>query len=129
MRNAETVLTIIRERGKKHLPLERIYRLLYNKELYLRAYARLYPNDGAMTRGITTETVDAMSQAKIEQLIDDIRHERFSWTPVKRIYIPKKNGKLRPLGIPTWSDKKRITNRNSVRARMASDLDVAVTVP
>jgi group II intron reverse transcriptase/maturase len=105
MRNAETVLTIIRERGKKHLPLERIYRLLYNKELYLRAYARLYPNDGAMTRGITTETVDAMSQAKIEQLIDDIRHERFSWTPVKRIYIPKKNGKLRPLGIPTWSDK------------------------
>jgi group II intron reverse transcriptase/maturase len=105
MRNAETVLTIIRERGKKSLPLERIYRLLYNKELYLRAYARLYPNNGAMTRGITTETVDAMSQAKIEQLIDDIRHERFSWTPVKRIYIPKKNGKLRPLGIPTWTDK------------------------
>jgi group II intron reverse transcriptase/maturase len=105
MRNAETVLTIIRERGKKSLPLERIYRLLYNKELYLRAYARLYPNDGAMTRGITTETVDAMSQAKIEQLIDDIRHERFSWTPVKRTYIPKKNGKLRPLGIPTWTDK------------------------
>lgn len=105
MRDAETVLTIIRERGKKQLPLERVYRLLYNKELYLRAYARLYPNDGAMTRGITTETVDEMSQTKIERLIDDIRHERYRWTPVRRIYIPKKNGKLRPLGIPTWSDK------------------------
>lgn len=105
MRDAETVLTIIRERGNKQLPLERLYRLLSNKELYLRAYARLYPNKGAMTRGITTETVDKMSQAKIERLIDDIRHERFSWTPVKRIFIPKKNGKLRPLGIPTWTDK------------------------
>ncbi len=105
MRNADTVLTIIRERGQKQLPLERIYRLLYNKELYLRAYARLYPNKGAMTRGITTETVDKMSQAKIERLIDAIRHERFSWTPTKRISIPKKNKKLRPLGLPTWSDK------------------------
>jgi group II intron reverse transcriptase/maturase len=105
MRDAETVLTIIRERGKKQLPLERVYRLLFNKELYLRAYARLYPNKGAMTRGITTETVDEMSQAKIERLIDDIRHERFRWTPAKRIYIPKKNGELRPLGMPTWSDK------------------------
>src|SRR6266704_6846474 len=105
MRNADTVLTIIRERGQKQLPLERIYRLLYNKELYLRAYARLYPNKGAMTRGMTTETVDKMSQAKIERLIDAIRHERYSWTPTKRISIPKKNKKLRPLGLPTWSDK------------------------
>ena len=105
MRNADTVLTIIRERGKKQLPLERSYRLLYNTERYLRAYARLYPKKGAMTRGITTETVDQMSQAKIERLIDAIRHERFSWTPTKRIYIPKKNKKLRPLGLPTWTDK------------------------
>jgi group II intron reverse transcriptase/maturase len=105
MRDAETVLAIIRERGKKHLPLERLYRVLYNKDLYLRAYARLYSNDGAMTRGITTETVDQMSQKKIEGLIEALRHERFRWTSVKRIYIPKKNGKLRPLGLPTWSDK------------------------
>src|SRR5260221_11097871 len=46
-----------------------------------------------------------MSLAKIEKLLDDIRHERHRWTPVRRTYIPKKNGKLRPLGIPTWSDK------------------------
>lgn len=57
MRNAETVLSIIRERGKLGLPLQRIYRLLYNPDLYLRAYARLYPNKGAMTPGSTPETV------------------------------------------------------------------------
>lgn len=105
MRNADTVLAIIRERGKKRLPLERVYRLLYNKELYLQAYAKLYPNDGAMTKGITDETVDATSVAKIERLIAELRERTFRWTPVRRVQIPKKNGKTRPLGIPVWKDK------------------------
>ncbi len=105
MRNAETVLTIIRERGERGLPLEDVYRMLYNPDLYLRAYGRLYKNQGAMTKGTTDETVDGMSLAKIEQLIDDIRHERYRWTPVRRVYIPKKKGGQRPLGLPTWKDK------------------------
>jgi group II intron reverse transcriptase/maturase len=105
MRNAETVLAIIRERGKRGLPLEDVYRMLYNPDLYLRAYARLYKNQGAMTRGTTNETVDEMSLAKIERLIDDVRHERHRWTPVRRVYIPKKKGGQRPLGLPTWKDK------------------------
>src|SRR5690242_14924559 len=77
------VLGIIRERGKRGLPLEDIYRQLYNPTLYLMAYARLYSNEGAMTRGTTSETVDGMALAKITQLIDDLRHERFRWTPVR----------------------------------------------
>src|SRR5713226_6742357 len=105
MQRAETVLGIIRERGKRRLPLNNIYRQLFNPDLYLRAYAKLYSNDGAMTQGITTETVDRMALAKIEHLIDEVRHERYRWTPVKRVYILKKNGKRRPLGLPTWSDK------------------------
>jgi group II intron reverse transcriptase/maturase len=105
MRDADTVLGIIRERGKQELPLEDIYRQLYNPNLYLRAYARLYSNEGAMTKGTTSETVDDMSMKKIEALIDDLRQERYRWTPVRRTYIPKKNGKLRPLGLPSWTDK------------------------
>jgi group II intron reverse transcriptase/maturase len=105
MRTAETILTIIQERGKQGLPLERVYRLLYNKELYLHAYARLYANDGAMTKGSTEETVDEMSQKKIEQLIASLQAKTFRWTPVRRVQIPKKKGKMRPLGIPSWSDK------------------------
>lgn len=105
MRNAETVLGIIQERGKKGLPLEDIYRQLYNPDLYLRAYARLYSNKGAMTKGTTSETVDGMSLEKIGKIIEDVRYERYQWIPVRRIYIPKKNGKRRPLGIPTWSNK------------------------
>jgi group II intron reverse transcriptase/maturase len=105
MRNADTVLGIIRERGKRGLPLGDLYRQLYNPDLYLRAYARLSTNNGAMPPGTTPETVDAMSLAKIVTLIDDLRHEQYRWTPVRRTYVPKKNGKLRPLGLPSWSDK------------------------
>ena len=93
MRNAETVLNIIRDRGQKGLPLERLYRQLYNPELYLRAYGKLYANKGAMTKGSTSETVDKMSLAKIDRMIAEIRQERYRWQPVRRIYIPKRNGK------------------------------------
>jgi group II intron reverse transcriptase/maturase len=106
MRRADTVLGIIRERGKRGLPLGDLYRQLYNPDLSLRAYARLSTNNGAMTPGTTQETVDAMSLATIATLIDDLRHERYRWTPVRRTYVPKKHGKkLRPLGLPSWSDK------------------------
>src|SRR5205807_2262108 len=99
MRNADTVLGVIRERGRRRLPLEDIYRQLYNRDLYLRAYGRIYRNDGAMTPASTPESADAMSLEKIGALIGLLRQERYRWTPVRRAYIPKKSGKLRPLGI------------------------------
>ncbi|HEY7493492.1 MAG TPA: reverse transcriptase domain-containing protein [Candidatus Tectomicrobia bacterium] len=105
MRSAETVLNIIRNRGQRGLPLEDLYRQLYNPALYLRAYAKLYPNKGSMTPGVTAETVDGMSRGKIDAIITALRCERYRWTPVRRTYIQKKNGKLRPLGLPSWSDK------------------------
>jgi len=105
MRNAATILSIIRERGQRGLPLEGVYRLLYQRDLYLRAYAKLYANDGSMTRGTTAETVDGMSVKKIDGIIKKLRNECYRWTPVRRTYIPKKNGKMRPLGMPCWSDK------------------------
>jgi len=105
MRKADHVLNIIRDRGKRGLPVEDVYRQLYNPDLYLRAYGRIGKNAGATTRGTTNETVDGMSLNRIERIIGELRSERFRWTPARRTYIPKKNGKLRPLGIPSWSDK------------------------
>ena len=106
MRDAETVLQIIRERGKRGLPLGKdVYRQLYNPRLFLLAYSRIYKNDGALTPGITPETADGMSLPKIGTIIEELRQERFRWSPVRRVLIPKKNGKTRPLGIPTWRDK------------------------
>ena len=105
MQNAGTVLDVLRERGRRGLPLDELYRQLFNPQLYLLAYGRIYSNRGAMTPGATGETADGMSLGKIGRIIDALRHERYRWSPAKRIYIPKKNGKQRPLGLPPWSDK------------------------
>ena len=105
MQDAETVLGVIRERGRRGLPLERLYRQLFNPQLFLMAYGKLYSNAGAMTPGVSRETVDGMSLAKIDAIIGSLRCESYRWSPVRRVYIPKKNRKSRPLGMPTWSDK------------------------
>lgn len=105
MQDAETVLRIIRERGEQGKPLERVYRMFFNTGLFLYAYDRIARNDGAMTGGVKGETVDGMSLAKIQRIIDLLRREAYVWTPVRRIHIPKKRGGVRPLGIPDWGDK------------------------
>ncbi|MCA1702597.1 MAG: maturase [Actinobacteria bacterium] len=105
MQNAETVLDVLRERGRRGLPCDELYRQLFNPQLYLLAYGRIYSNQGAMTPGPDAETADGMTLGKIERIIDALRHERYRFKPVRRRYIPKKDGKQRPLGLPSWSDK------------------------
>ena len=105
MQTAEVVLNVLRERGRKGLPCEQLYRQLFNKDLYYLAYGNIYSNKGAMTPGASEETADGMSEEKIEQIIGLMRQEKYRFSPARRVYIPKKNGKLRPLGMPTWSDK------------------------
>ena len=105
MRSAETILGIIRNRGTRGLPVNDLYRQLWNPNLYLMAYGRIAKNDGALTPGATPETADGMKMDDIHAIIEALRFERYRWTPARRVYIPKANGKRRPLGLPTWSDK------------------------
>ncbi|MGH2885488.1 MAG: reverse transcriptase/maturase family protein, partial [Solirubrobacteraceae bacterium] len=105
MQSAETVLDVLRQRGRRGLPCNELYRQLFNPQLYLLAYGRIYSNKGAMTPGPDAETADGMTLGKIEVIIDALRHERYRFRPVRRLYIPKKDGKQRPLGLPSWSDK------------------------
>src|SRR5215468_3738646 len=108
MQSAETVLSVLRERGRKGLPCTQLYRQMFNEDLYLMAYGRIYANQGAMTPGPDAETADGMSVDKIHMIIEAMRHERYRFRPVRRKFISKKNGKngrLRPLGLPSWSDK------------------------
>jgi group II intron reverse transcriptase/maturase len=107
MQNANAILSIYQKRGAKGLPLERVYRHLFDPELYLLAYGKIYRNAGAMTKGTTVETVDGMDTSKIHRIIEQLKLERYQWAPVRRTEIPKGEGKqgTRPLGIPTWSNK------------------------
>src|SRR5262249_2254388 len=105
MQDAGTVLEVLRERGRKGLPCDELYRQMFNKSLYLLAYGNIYSNQGAMTAGASEETADGMSEAKVDQIIALMRAGRYRFAPGRRVLIPKKNGKLRPLGLPSWSDK------------------------
>lgn len=105
MQSADTVLEVLRERGRRRLPLERLYRQLFNEQLFLLAYGRIYANHGAMTPGVDGGTPDGMSLDMIRGIIDRLRTQRYRFAPVRRVQIPKKNGALRPLGLPTWTDK------------------------
>jgi group II intron reverse transcriptase/maturase len=105
MQDAGTVLEVLRERGRQRLPCDELYRQMFNPGLYLLAYGRIYANKGAMTPGACDETADGMSEGKIGTIIAAMRGERYRFAPVRRVLIPKKNGKSRPLGLPSWSDK------------------------
>ena len=78
---------------------------MFSPQLFLLAYGRIYANKGAMTPGTSRETADGMSLAKIGSIIGALRAESYRWSPARRVHIPKKNGKRRPLGMPAWSDK------------------------
>ena len=90
MQDAEVVLDVLRERGRKGLPCTQLYRQMFNKDLYLLAYGKIYSNQGAMTPGASAETADGMSEAKIEEITGLMRHERYRFSPARRVYIPKK---------------------------------------
>ncbi len=105
MQTTENVIRVMHSLGEKQRPITRAYRQLYNENLYISAYSRLYANQGALTPGVTEETVDGMSMSKIRKIITQLKTETYRWKPVKRSYIQRKDGRRRPLGLPTWSDK------------------------
>lgn len=106
MRNPIDVLnTLSKEAIKPNYQFKRLYRNLYNPEFYYIAYEKLSKNNGALTKGTDSRTINNMSLERIDKLIETIRNHTYTPVPVKRVLIPKKNGKLRPLGIPSFEDK------------------------
>ena len=106
MRNPERVLNSLTKHSKDlNYKFERLYRILFNEEMYYVAYQRIYAKPGNMTAGADGKTIDRMSLNRIEKLITSLKDESYQPKPSKRVYIPKKNGKMRPLGVPTFDDK------------------------
>ncbi|MBB1642768.1 group II intron reverse transcriptase/maturase [Sphingobacterium sp. UME9] len=106
MRNPERVLNSLGEHSKNSsYKFERLYRLFFNEELFFVAYQRIYAKAGNMTKGADGETIDKMSLSRITKLITSLKDESYQPTPSRRTYIPKKDGKKRPLGIPSFNDK------------------------
>ncbi len=82
-----------------------LFRLMENPTLWEDAYANIYSNKGAMTKGVDGVTLDGFSDERAKNIIKLLKDGRYKFKPSKRVYIPKANGKLRPLGIPSGDDK------------------------
>ena len=106
MRSPQAVLNTLRAHSAQTgYVYQRLYRNLFNQDLFLQAYQNIYANPGNMTAGADGQTIDAMSIARINRLISSLKTEQYHPYPSRRTYIPKKNGKMRPLGIPSVDDK------------------------
>ena len=106
MRSPERVLNSLNEHSKdSSYKFERLYRILFNDELFYVAYQKIASNGGSTTKGSDGRSIDEMSLARIETLIASLKDESYQPHPSRRVHIPKKNGKTRPLGIPAFEDK------------------------
>ena len=106
MRSPERVLNSLNEHSKdSSYKFERLYRILFNEELFYVAYQKIASNEGSTTKGSDGRSIDGMSLARIETLIASLKDESYQPHPSRRVHIPKKNGKMRPLGIPAFEDK------------------------
>src|SRR5438105_1539321 len=94
---------------KPEVSFEKLFQKLYNMELWLLAYQQIAPKPGNMTEGIDGQTIDGAGLQLIADMIADLKASRYVPKPVRRVYIPKANGKLRPLGIPCFQDKLLMT--------------------
>lgn len=106
MRNSENVLNSLAGHSQDpDYKFERLYRLLFNENLYALAYQNIASNPGNCTKGADGQSIDGMSVKRIHGLIGRLKDESYKPCPAKRVYIPKKNGKMRPIGIPAFDDK------------------------
>lgn len=106
MRNPINLLSSLQKHSSdRSYTFERLYRNLYNHELFALAYQNIYASQGNMTKGTDGKTIDAMSLNRIDGIIASLKDESYQPQPSRRTYIPKKNGKMRPLGIPSIDDK------------------------
>lgn len=106
MRDPKNVLSsLVANTGKENYKFQRLYRNLFNPSFYLMAYGRIAPKSGNLTKGVSEQTIDGFNLMRIERLIELIKSEQYQPKSVRRTYIKKKNGKQRPLGIPSFDDK------------------------
>jgi len=98
-------LDALREISQQGKQMNGLFRLLENPVIWHEAYAKIYSNKGAMTPGVDGITLDGFSEERVMSIMERLKNGTYRFQPVRRTYVPKKNGKKRPLGISSGDDK------------------------
>ena len=103
MQDPNILLAILSKMAQKpHIQFDKLFQKLYNTELWLMAYQRIAPKEGNMTPGVDGKTIDGMGMELIIEMVDLLKSSRYKPTPVSRTYVPKEDGRERPIGIPMY---------------------------
>lgn len=79
--------------------------IMSNREFLIGCYINIKSKPGNMTRSLNPETLDSIDMTWFNEVVHTFRSGKFTFRPSRRTYIPKPNGKLRPLTIPSPRDK------------------------
>lgn len=105
-RNPEKILNSLTQHSSDlAYKFERLYRLLFNEEMYYIAYQRIYTKQGNMTKGVDGKTIDGFCISHIERLIGTLKDEMYQPIPLSGCTFPRKTGKC-----DRWVFRHSLTN-------------------
>ena len=98
-------IAMLSKSNPKFIFRDKLYKILYDREIFQIAYDKLKSKPGNMTPGILPTTLDGLSIEVIDEITNSLRKGTFRFQPGRRVQIPKANGKMRPLTIAPPRDK------------------------
>lgn len=95
------------EKSKSNTVFKDLMPLIISEQNIMLAYRNIKKNSGSHTRGVNSSTIVNLGEKEPQKLVDYVIHRLENFTPhaVRRVEIPKPDGRTRPLGIPTIEDR------------------------
>ena len=100
MQKPNIVLDILNKRSIENNDIDILYRYMYNPEWYLLAYEKLAKN----VKKVDIESIDGMSMKRINDIVEEMKFERYKWSKVQEV-TTKKNSGFKSLVLVEWRDK------------------------
>lgn len=105
--NMQEIFDELYDSSCKNKIFKNLINIIKSEENILLAYRNIKKNRGSKTSGTNNNTIQDIGEKDTNRIVEYIRGRLNNYTPhqVRRVEIPKENGKTRPLGIPTIEDR------------------------
>ena len=105
--NTQEIQDKLYKYSRKGYDFKNLMQHITSRRNILLAYRNIKRNTGSKTSGTNNTTIEDLEEWTTQELIDYVRNRLEYYQPqsVRRVYIPKPDGRKRPLGIPTMEDR------------------------